>query len=279
KTAGIADVYVDYENSAAAQSVVKSAAPGAVEVALDRNPAAVFVAPPHAPREARVIPFSWRNGVLSVKAPEMAEWVLWVDPAVDPRQPLPELELAIRDSAGAQRVKLEMAVADNGDWIGFADLMPREAGRYALTSSVEGAELLLQDRWDPSLSRRGKTEIEGSVRDATEIFVRFPPGKLPELTLDLRESHTDRIVNFLRNGNFEEGIPNYPPRGWTLGRVSADPDLGWAGWTQEDAFEGKSAMKFVRPTGTFSANSHPMRLRTGGRYVFRFMARGDATHA
>src|SRR5690606_29997056 len=131
KTAGIADVYVDYENSAAAQIVVKSAAPGAVEVALDRNPAAVFVAPPHAPREARVIPFSWRNGVLSVKAPEMAEWVLWVDPAVDPRQPLPELELAIRDSAGAQRVKLEMAVADNGDWIGFADLMPREAGRYA----------------------------------------------------------------------------------------------------------------------------------------------------
>src|SRR5690606_10455224 len=129
-----------------------------------------------------------------------------------------------------------------------------------------GAELLLQDRWDPLVSRSGETTIEGTVRDATELFVRFAPGKLPTLRLDLQESHEDRIVSFLRNGDFEEGIPNYPPRGWTLNRVSADPDLGWPGWTQEDAFEGKSAMKFVRPTGTFTARSQPMRLRTGGRY-------------
>jgi hypothetical protein len=274
------DVAADWQTPAAAAQIwVQGRAEGELEVALPRQPGQVFIAPPHAPREAEAVSVEWRDGRMVLPAPAMDEWVVWVDPVVDLRQPLPQLQVTVRDSAGEQQVDLELAVADNGEWIGYVDLMPRETGLYTLTSSVDGAELLLQDRWDPVVSARGVTTVSGMVRDGTELFVRFAPGQLPALSLDLRESHRDRIVSFLRNGNFEEGTPNYPPRGWTLSRVSRDPDQGWPGWSQEEAFEGESSMKFVRPTGLHTANSQPMRLRTGGRYVLRFMAKGDATHA
>lgn len=275
------DVSVDFATAAAAAQVVgQGRAEGALEIALQEQPRQVFLAPPHAPAEAEPAEFDWDEGILRLAAPDRDEWVLWIDPVVDPRKPLPEMRMTVRDGNGSQEVELELAVAEDGGWIGFAELMPREPGLYQLTSSGSGDVLLIQDRWDPLRSARGVSPVSGIVRDATEIFVRFSPGAhLPEVELSLRESHNDRIVNFLRNGDFEEGIPGYPPRGWTLSRNSRDPSEGWPGWSQEDAYEGKSAMKFVRPSGVFTAKSQPMRLRTGGRYVWRFMAKGDATRA
>lgn len=275
------EIYLDLENaSAAAQVVGQGRVQGQLRIALPQAPRQVILAPPHAPEQGEEVAFQWEAGRMVIEAPQTEEWVMWVDPAIDPRNPLPQLDLLVRDSEGEQRVELELARAENGEWIAFADLMPREAGVCEFVASIEGADLLLQDRWDPVVSRRGETSVSGSVREGTELFARFAPGEtLPELRLELRESHRDRIVSFLRNGNFEEGIAGYPPRGWTLSRNSHDPSEGWPGWSQEEAYEGKSAMRFFRPSGLHTANSQPMRLRTGGRYIWRFMAKGNATHA
>lgn len=274
------DAFVDLASPAGgAQVVVQSDADVAIEVALSASPKKVFVAPAHEPAKAIPGEWSWADSSLRVKNIPAGCQVVWIDPAVDPAAPLPSLNLTIRDSSGVYAKDLELAMAENGEWIAFGEMMPREAGLYQLAADSDEVGFLIQDRFDPELSVRGNGKVSATVRDATEIFARFAPGKRPELSLTLQDSFGGTLVNYLRNGGFEEGIPGYPPRGWTLSRTSRDPDPGWPGWSREEAFEGKGSMKFVRPTGDFTANSQPMRLRTGGTYVLRFMAKGNATHA
>src|SRR5690606_15243967 len=106
-------------------------------------------------------------------------------------------------------------VADNGEWVAYARIDPREAGEYRLTSDRDDIKILIQDRWTPRESVEAVGTAEGVLRAQTELFFRFDPaGGLPRLRADLAESYRGKIVNYLRNGDFEEGIPNYPPRGW-----------------------------------------------------------------
>jgi hypothetical protein len=186
--------------------------------------------------------------------------------------------MMVEDGTGSYTEQLETAVADDGEIIAFGQLAPREPGVYELTTSVHGADLLIQDRWDPRLSVRGVGRVRGALRDGTKVLARYAPDATPEVIAVLGESHRGRIVNLLRNGDFEEWIPEYPPRGWTVQHPRTG-DLGWAESSPEDPADGEYCLKFVRPRDRISLTAQPMRLRQAGRYVLRFKAKGAATHA
>ena len=276
---GACDAAADFElSSAAAQICLRHPSPLRIRVSLPTRPRAIFAAPPNRPEQAKQAEFTWTGDAAVITVDGPAETVLWVDPVVDLSKPPPPHQLTITDSAGRYRIQLETAIADNGDVIAFAELSPREPGVYELTSDDPGPDLLIQDRWDPNLSARASGKVVGHLRDGVEVFARYAPDKTPDLRAVLRESHKGRIVNLLRNGNFEEGIPDYPPRGWTVQHPRTG-DLGWPEWSQEDPAEGTSCLRFVRPRDRISLTAQPMRLRTAGRCVLRFKAKGTATHA
>ena len=246
------------------------------KVWLPQEPQAVSAAPPNKPAEAQPVEFRWSQGRMQVELAEAGETVLWVDPVRDLTKPPQPIELTIADGEGRYEVEMETAVADNGEIVAFGDLMPREPGVYRL--SAPQAELLIQDRWDPDLSVRGMSELVGPMRDGVEVYVRYGGDVSPRVTATIEESYSGQIVNMLRNGGFESGIPDYPPRGWTTAH-SRKMGLTWPNWSQENPAEGKSCLKFVRPEELMTLLSQPMRLRTGGKYTLRFKARGNATTA
>jgi hypothetical protein len=174
-------------------------------------------------------------------------------------------------------MELETAIAPSGQVVAYGTFVdPREQGVYEF--AAEGAEILVQDRWDIMRSVEGTDRVEAPWREAAEIFVRYAPGDAPDLSATLRDSYRSELVNLLRNGSFEEGSPGYPPRAWTTWHPRK-MGLTWPWWTQEDATEGESCLKFVRPEIPMTLHAQPIRLRTGGTYVLRFMARGNATEA
>ena len=262
----------------AAQIHVKHEAPLKVAVHLRERPRVVFQAPPNRPAEAKPLAADFRDGRAAIELPASGETVLWVDPVIDLTETPPPLVLMVTDGTGSYSVELETAVADNGETVAFGKLDPREPGVYAFSASAQGTELLIQDRWDPTLSVRGGPEVTAQWREGAEVFVRYPPTATPQVRASLKESYRGRVVSLLRNGGFEEGIPDYPPRGWTIS-YPRKMGFSWPGWSQEDAIEGRSCLKFVRPEQPMTLKSQPMRLRTAGKYVLRFQARGNATEA
>ncbi len=256
-----------------------------VRLFVEDEPSRVLVSPVGRPEEARELSFAWSDGELGLTWPGGEYGVLSVDPHAHPAEPLPALTLSVVDNDGEYEVPMRTAVAENGEGVAFVEQEVREPGRYRIEAE-DGAEVLIQDRWSPVKSARGSGSVEGALRYGSELFVRFDPANAPEtLRADLTESDTGRIVNLLRNGNFEEGIPDYPPRGWTVipTRPRADdPDPaepGWPEWSQEDSVTGESSVRFFRPKNRIRLRSQPMRLPKGGHYVLRFQAKGDATHA
>ena len=250
-----------------------------VTVWLPERPRVVLCAAPNRPGEAVPLAFRWGTGGLRIAFATAGERVLWIDPDLNLRARLGPFELSVRDSDGTLPVELETAFADNGDIVAFGEVNPRETGLYRVVTAGGKAEILIQDRWDPVVSRRGAGEVSALLREGTEVFVRFPPsGPRPTVRAELAQSLRGGVVSLLRNGGFEEGIADYPPRGWTVSHPRTG-DLGWPGWSQEAACEGESCLKFVRPKDRITLNSQPMRLRTGGAYRLRFRAKGTATHA
>ncbi|MGI5819529.1 MAG: DUF4962 domain-containing protein [Armatimonadota bacterium] len=267
----------DYQSpAAAAQIVIAHDGPVQVAVWLPEEPEAVLVAPPHEPAAARPLDFAWERGMLSFALDGAGEAVVWVDPLRDLTSAPAPVSLRVTDGAGSYAVELESAVADTGEIIAFGTVTPREPGVYRLVA--DGAEVLIQDRWDPERSARGESEIAGPLREGAEVFVRFAPDAIPEPVLTLERSFSGQIVSVLRNGDFEEGNPDYPPRGWT---VSHPRQMGesWPWWSREDAVGGESCLKFERPELRMNLNAQPMRLLSGGTYVLRFHARGNAETA
>lgn len=261
---------------AAALVQVKCATPATVSLALAERPRAIFAAPPDRPAEARGVDFAWRDGRAEVAFDAAGESVLWVDPVLDLASPTPPLELTVTDGAGAYPLSLKTALAANGEIVAFGQIAPREPGEYRF--SAPGAEILVQDRWELHRSARGVSEVTGPWREGTEVFVRFAPGATPEVTAAQTQSYRGQVVNLLRNGDFEEGSPDYPPRTWVVWHPR-QMGMSWPYWTQEDAVEGESCVKLVRRATPLNITSQPMRLLSGGRYVLRFQARGDATGA
>ena len=184
------------------------------------------------------------------------------------------LTLTLVDSRGSQSIAMETAVADNGDLVAFTTLMPTTPGNY--TISAPGAEILVQDRWDPDLSRRGRDQVQARCCEGTELFIRFAPTATPEARAALLPDGAAAWVSVLRNGGFEAGIPAYPPRSWTISHPRR-MGFSWPYWSQEQPHTGASALKFVRPEVAMSLNAQPMRLLVGGRYRLRFHAMGNAS--
>ncbi len=254
---------------------VKPSAPATVNLRLPVRPRVVMAAAPDAPETAQ--PAKVRRDDRRARLIVDTETVLWVNPALDLPTPLEPLTMTVRDGDGEHEVALPTAIADNGEIIAYGHFVdPREQGVYDF--AAEGAELLVQDRWDQSVSVKGDDAVSAPWREAAEIYVRYAPGAEPVVTATLRDSYSGELVNLLRNGSFEEGSPDYPPRTWT---ISHPRQMGytWPFWSQEDATDGVSCLKFVRPEVYMTLTSQPMRLRTGGTYTLRFMARGDATVA
>ncbi len=257
---------------------VKHEAPVTVTLDLAREPASVIAAPPDSPGQGVPIAVAWADGQARIELPAAGECVLWIDPVIDVTRAPEPLTLTVTDGAGEYRVELQTAIADNGEIVAFGQIDPREPGLYTFSATGEGTEILVQDRWDMTLSARRVRGVRAPWREAAEIFVRYAPGTTPRVQASLQESHRGRLVSLLRNGGFEEGSPDYPPRSWT---ISHPRQMGftWPYWSQEDAVEGRSCLKFVRPEIRMTLISQPMRLRTGGTYVLRFQARGNATEA
>lgn len=274
------DASATFTGAAAAIFRLSSEDPQQVRFHLPTKPLTVWTVPGQNWSEATQIPFQWENNILSLQWPGGSAGMLAVDPHWNPNAPLPELTLSIRDSTSETTVPLRTFIADNGEWVAYAEINPREAGRYRLQSSRNDVGILIQDRWTPRESVENTGEATGTLRGRTELFFRFDPaGGTPRLNAQIVESYRGQIVNYLRNGDFEEGIPNYPPRGWVIRRNSSSPEEAWPAWSQEDPFSGKSALKFFRPSDRVAIRSHPMRLPESGKFLLRFQAKGDATHA
>lgn len=302
ESSALLDVSVDFTvESARGQVVARTEEASTIRLRVGDRPESVWLAPPERPGEAERAELSWADGVLEAAMPK-GEWVWWIDPAFEPRSSPAPMALVLRDNRGEERKPMEARIAENGDVVAFLELDPRESGIYRLNASNPRASILVQDRWDPEVSRRGTETVFATLRQATEVFVRYPGGEEPPiLEATLESSFSGKIVNLLRNGGFEEGIPGYPPRGWTIRGTTrsgfpfgAAGEQGWPGWSTEMAAEGKASLKFVRPLNrvvnhrdpypvvardSMVLNGQPMRLRTAGIYHLRFLARGDATHA
>jgi hypothetical protein len=271
------DVAVDCAlGAASAQVCIAASKAGTVKVHLPGRPRTVLASAPSRYDEALPRAFEWSDGMLTIEV-EAGDTVLWIDPKVLPGDIPATVPLVVKDSRGSARVELETAVADNGEIVAFGVLAPPEPGLYDLVSSRPGTELFAQDKWDPAESRRGTDSARALLRERTELFARFvPDGGTPELTATLVESHRGRVISLLRNGDFEEGIPLYPPRGWSVKASREDDSVSWPHWSQNDPCEGDSCLRLVRGEHPVSTVSQPMILPGGGRYVLRFRARGNA---
>lgn len=270
--------------AAAALLNVEGGSPS-VALWLAAEPKALFIAPASKPQEARPLAFSWdaaRSAVVFA-VEEGNPVAVWVDPVVDLTAPLKKGELEVTDSEGSYKVALEPAWTEGGEVMYFAEISPREIGSYALAAQGQGsdsASLLIQDRWDPySLSSRGKGSVNGEIRNGSWLYLSTTPGSSGHFSAKLTERIGKGVIdNVLFNGDFEFGIPNYPPRGWTMSFRRSE-SMTWSHWTQEDAKSGKSSMRHVRYGSDYELVSRPMRLLEGGEYHLRFYARGDIGNA
>lgn len=261
---------------------------GRTSVRLSEKPRQLFAAPPYSPQQARELAFSWDEAasaaVFTLDGKD-ASLAIWVDPVVDLAAPLPKSELRVSDSGGDYTIPLEPAWMENGQIMYFGRITPREVGAYAISAVAKDAgavSLLVQDHWDPhERSARGQGSVSGVLRESSWLYFSAPPQTTPHFTAKLEQPlPKGAIDDILFNGDFEAGIPGYPPRHWIVSfRLLPDDSLSWFHWTQEDARSGESAVRYIRDHDNYELVSRPMRLQSDGEYHLRFYARGDIDNA
>lgn len=188
---------------------------------------------------------------------------------------LEQVNLRVADSDGEYDLPLEAAADPWGNAFYFARIDPREPGRYRIEAG-EGAEVFVEDRWDPEHSGYGP---EVQLRPLSMVIVRAQ-GPLPggAISARLTESYRGRIVNLVRNGGFEVGIPGHPPRGWWV-RHFRTGDLSFPHWCDEDPAEGDHCLRVYRQNSRIRAYSQSFELPRAGRYVLRFKAKATSEGA
>jgi len=204
--------------------------------------------------------------LLSEEEPVYAEAPL--RPPVD-ADDLETVHLRVSDSDGGYEVPLEGAADRWGNVFYFARIDPREPGRYRVEGG-DGAEVLVEDRWDPEHSGYGP-EVE--LRPLSMVIVRSDgPLAAERVSAELTESYRGRIVSLVRNGGFEVGIPGHPPIGWWV-RHFRSGDLSFPHWSDEDPAEGEHCLKLYRQRSKIRAYGQSFELPRAGRYVLRFKAK------
>jgi len=263
-------------HSNAAKAVVRfEGKPGEMKMQLPFAPNKVFASASGKPEDATAVKSTFVDGILTVNINDDSG-VLWIDPVVDLTAPIPAASLAVNDSQGSYTVPLRGAWSETGDWVYYAQTDAREPGNYSFEG--DGANILIQDIWDPSTSGRGDNVAKSTFHDGTEFYFTLKPGQAAHFTAQMQHSFKGQIDNILHNGNFEEGIPNYPPRLWTVSG-GRNGELDWGEWSQENPHGGKSSVRFFRDSGSCYMSAQPMRLRNGGEYHLRFFAKGNADQA
>ena len=185
----------------------------------------------------------------------------------------------VRDGGKAWTAALETGVAEDGRWVAFDRVSPHKTGIYRFTCSDPKAEILVQDRWDTSRSTKGTAPLEALWREGSELFVHVTPSKkFPKIAAELVREADEDERDLLRNGGFEEWIPDYPPRGWYIHHRREDA-MTWPEWEREGAAEGKSCVRFVRPEKEMALCAQPMKTLHGGKYIVKFATKGKATCA
>ena len=193
-------------------------------------------------------------------------------PEVDP----PPAVFTIRDSAGTYTVPLERCANKVGVLFDFGRLDPREPGRYTLVADPPAQELLVRDAWDPDRSSSAGNAL---LREGSRLIVRSrPEAPVSTVRAELRTSLKGRIVNLLRNGDFEVGTPGYQPRGWWV-RHFGNKDRSFPQWSDEDPASGKHCLKLVRENTRIRLYSQRIELTRPGRYVIRFRAKATGKGA
>lgn len=274
---------VTFQTPAAAALVRIDGAAGKVQLSLPKAPAHLVIAPPNRPQEGQELPFVWNETTSSVlfTAGE-GEAAIWVDPVLDLTAPIPAASVKVTDSTGDYELPLQGAWSEAGEWIYSMQAAPREAGTYTFGSEGNPSELLVQDRWEPmTRSASGTLPLKGTLREGTTLFfhVAPKPGQEPRLfAAKLQSSYAGKLDSIVRNGGFEEGIPNFPPRGWTFQQERA-VKLGWPEWSQNTPAEGASCLRYKADGEASTLLSQPMRLLSGGTYHLRFEAKGDISGA
>lgn len=269
---------------------------GQVSLHLTEKPEQIFIAEAGSPAQARSLTFNWDSArsAATFELAADAAVTIWVDPVVNPSAALEKAQLQVHDSAGSYTIELEPAWSELGEVVYFAEVSPREIGVYKVSvqgesgreSATDLPTLFIQDRWDPySRSSRAVGEVRGEIREGSWLYFSAAPGSTPSFTAQLEApAGKGQVDDILFNGDFEFGILNYPPRGWTMGfdrtesRTSRTSGT-WNYWTQEDAVHGKSALKHVRDSENYRLIAKPMRLLSGGEYYLRFYAKGDIGNA
>lgn len=300
RSGAVVSVAVDHGTAAAAAQVCVDAARATeIAVTLPQRPQRIVVAVPERRALGADVAFRWEEDLARFAVAEGAT-TFWVDPTVAPSVLPATVTIVFADTAGEREVEAETAVADNGDWVATATVDPRSPGIYEVTSSAPRTEILLQDRWDMERTTRGLGRANGLICQGTQIILRFPPvGEIPRFAAKLVESRPASAINLLRNGDFEAGLPHFPPRGWTVrhgttGEYATAGKQGWVEWSREQAASGTACLKFTRPLNrlnewrapfneaardTLTACAPPVRLLRGGRFVLALKAKGTATHA
>jgi|GEM_PF-822516 len=277
----------EFDSSAATALIRMDGRSGQTAIVLDQQPDQLLIAQPSKPQTARPLAFEWDSCSSSVvfTINEADSVVVWVDPVVDLTAPLAKGELEVIDTMGTYTLPLEAAWSERGDVVYFAEVTPREIGTYSVRSpSDSGAEdtvsIFIQDRWDPyGSSPRGQGNVSALIREGSWLYFSAAPGNdlrfTAKLEAPLVKGHID---NILFNGDFEVGIPNYPPRGWTTVFTRQESET-WNYWTQEDAQTGQSSLLHSQDSADYNLVARPMRLLTGGDYYLKFYAKGDVEDA
>ncbi len=271
--------YAALYDSGAAAVVIRchAAAAGPVQIHVPRRPVTLFVHPADARSDVSPQPVVWADGMLTLNPEPGRELVYLVDPPAAPSALPASVAVDVTDGEGRWQAGLETGLAEDGRWIAFDRATPRREGIYRFTSSDPAAEFLIQDRWDVSRTTRGVGTVEALWREGAELFVHFAPAaQPPSIRAEFVREASQPERNILRNGGFEEGMAEYPPRDWTVSHPRTG-DLGWPEWVQQDPAEGRSCVRFSRPKDPISLVALPVKTIHAGRYLLRFKSRGEAT--
>ncbi|MGD8239652.1 MAG: DUF4962 domain-containing protein [Armatimonadota bacterium] len=260
--------------AAAAQIDVTGA--GRLSTWLPKRPRRTVLTGP--PPERAGVPgtceWSAEEGMLRVES-EAQEFTVWVDPVRAPNRRAKAVPLGVRDSKGEYRVATEAARADDGDDVHFVRLSVREPGMYDIDAGRD-AEIYVHDRYDNELDVRGSGKAVATLRDKAALIVRCAPRRaVRRLRARLVESFDGRVINLVRNGGFEVGVPLYPPRYWWV-RHYRTGDPSFPEWSDERPAAGERCLRLHRIRTTIRTYSDVFEVDRPGTYVLQFKARATS---